>query len=252
MQVINAVWEKRNLGVEAAEVIVDGGDQIHDLETVQAQLDEEYDYICLKTNVCHPDFLMGLQKLGYSFIETQIALLYREQDKNPSRLVLEMEKEYVPRYDFVDITENDLLFSGMLKRIKEEEMFTTDRVYLDNSFAPQRAGERYEGWCHDLRQQGARFLETIVDGTITGFTVYRQRSEHVFDSPLGGNYKETDNFSLLSPWGSIAFFEYLKKLGMKKLYTWVSSNNTVILKFHLMAGYCIQDLKYVYIKHPSK
>lgn len=252
MEIVDATWERRNLGVDAAEIVLSGEDDALELAKLQDELDARYDYLCLKSEVGCSEALFGLPRLGYTFVETQISLRYDLREDTVAPFVVELCKAQGDRYAYRDITDDEARYAEMISRISDQPMFTTDRVYLDQAFAGTCAGRRYAGWCWDLKEKGARFLETEVDGRVTGFTVYLERSLRRFESPLGGNYLDAKDFALLSPVGSRMFFSYLAEQGMKTLDTWVSSNNKTILRFHLAAGYQVRNLHYVYVKHTNR
>ena len=81
MQIVHAVWEKENLGVDAYEIL------LSDQDTPEAVAEEEKrlaaagaEYIVLKTPVNCSHLLFGLPKLGYTYVETVFKIEVRRSD----------------------------------------------------------------------------------------------------------------------------------------------------------------------------
>ena len=70
MKIIDAIWEKRNLGVKTTEILIQAGDKIEDYSLVEKEIiDNQTKYIVVKTPVNLKEYIWGLPKLGYNFIE---------------------------------------------------------------------------------------------------------------------------------------------------------------------------------------
>ena len=66
MKIIDAVWEKRNLGVETVEFVVENSDtEIVMGEILEAE--KQYNVVKLPTN--KPELMKLLQENGYRFVE---------------------------------------------------------------------------------------------------------------------------------------------------------------------------------------
>lgn len=249
MRTIEATWEQRNLGVRAYEVELGQSDDITTAIKHLGNLKAKADYIVCKCETNCSDSLFSLPPNGFVFIETQITLYYSPKDDCVHPSIADLEELFVGRFSFEDVTDSDIGFALMLENIEKHSLFSTDRVYLDPTFPHYCAAKRYAGWCCDLRNCGARFLNVMFDGALVGFTVYCDKGAGRITSPLGGYFDFAQESALLGPLGSRAFFSYLLDRGMKSVETWVSSNNKVITEFHLSAGYKVRDMRYVYVWH---
>lgn len=72
MRVIDAVWEKRNLGVEVQEIVCDGTETANELQEQLSGV--RMPYSVLKVPSGSTDLLLAAQASGYCFVETAISL----------------------------------------------------------------------------------------------------------------------------------------------------------------------------------
>ena len=72
MHLINAHWEKRNLGLSVAEVSFEKGETIRQIDS---SLFKEYDYIVAKVPSGEISLLHDLEKIGFRFLESQFEFL---------------------------------------------------------------------------------------------------------------------------------------------------------------------------------
>lgn len=247
MKVVDAVWEQRNLGLTTAEVQVGVQDSIDDLYASLTSLDKRFDYICLKCDSRAPELLYSLPELGYRFIETQFALKFESKNFAVFPNALALNDVYGKAVTARQIEEDQ--FDVLLELLEKEHMFKTDRIYLDHFFPREAAGRRYAGWCRDLKDRGAIFLETLYDGEPVGFYEYQREQNGAWNTALGGMYPESNEYAYLTPVFNQYLLNRFMKDGMKTMHSAVSSNNSVILKLHLSVGYQISNVAYVYVKH---
>mgnify|MGYP001466639738 CR=1 FL=1 len=248
MKITEAEWEKRNLGVKTAEITAERNDTIGELRMIQEKLDQEYKYICLKTKTNSPDFIFGLNDLGYTFIETQIGLKFDSNDYCISKSTELSAEKYGSRIAF-EFADNDLEMERIIDKIRNPQMFTTDRIFLDPGFEKEKAGIRYYWWCRDSFQRNGKICEVHLDGRAIGIMAYEPVTKKKYKGLIGGIYPEYSDYALLMPAINYLFFQHLMKGGMKLLLSAVSSNNPTIFKMNLASGYQIKDIHYVYVKH---
>ena len=68
MNVVNAVWEKRNIGVDTAEVTIEEAD---DVQTIKDTLNNlEVEYIVVKVPSSRSDVLFLVQNRGIIILKT--------------------------------------------------------------------------------------------------------------------------------------------------------------------------------------
>lgn len=128
MNVINAVWEMENLGVETKEIVVEQSDCKRDvlklLEDISAQ------YLVVKIPSDFESVSYELSQLGFVFIETMNQLSNGLQLKPIS----EHKQKIVQETDFVEMSNAD--FEYMCRKIMESLMFRTDRIARGSSLFP--------------------------------------------------------------------------------------------------------------------
>ena len=82
MKIIDAIWEKRNLGVKTTEILIQAGDKIEDYSLVEKEIiDNQTKYIVVKTPVNLKEYIWGLPKLGYNFIEVAFEIMLHKPQK---------------------------------------------------------------------------------------------------------------------------------------------------------------------------
>ncbi len=243
MNVVDAAWEKRNIGVSCLEIDLLASDSISDLE--EYLIDKDVDYVVLKCPVNCSDFIWNLPRAGFTFIESQI--------------ILELSKDNYRGPSFIKITERNTdmkrLFdkAEILRAIEKipHDVFDTDRISLDPHFSKELAGMRYKNWVLDLMDKGDHFLELSVKGVPAGFFIARKSEGPIGYAGLAGMYSQFKGkgfgISLINKG-----MNYILQAGHQKIITGVSSNNKNILKVHNILGFEVCDIKYVYVKHKQK
>ena len=78
MKILNADWEKRNLGVSCTEITVELTDVAKAVRTAIGQIGD--DYVVVKVPVPRVDVMLALQEAGYAVIEVAIGLHLRLQE----------------------------------------------------------------------------------------------------------------------------------------------------------------------------
>ena len=96
MKIIDAIWEKRNLGVSSYEVVIEAEDSASDIEKKLAELDA--DYIVVKVPTEHSDVLESVQKSGFSYIEDLIHVEHDLSEVTRNRIIYKLTnyEEYYP------------------------------------------------------------------------------------------------------------------------------------------------------------
>jgi len=248
MNVINAKWEIRNIGARTAEIMLDNHDKLSDLESIQSDLDTKFEYICLKSPVANSEFLLGLGSLGYNYIETQIMLKFNKNEFELSKLMQRNVERFKNEISIHKVAGYDEAEETILK-IKNSEMFITDRIYLDTNFDRKCSGNRYYNWAMQAYNGGADVYEIYFKGHAIGISIFEASRDGVYKSVLGGIYADSNKVAFLLPVINVLLFKKLMLDGMHTTLTGVSSNNPAVLKVNLSSGYKITGFRYVYIKH---
>ena len=240
MELINAVWEKRNLGVDCIEVSCAEHDEADELNKVLADISVSYSVV--KIPAGSADLLYTAQMQGYMVAETGIEIWGdMRRVKTPK-----MYERFLPHIK-MEQAEGEML-DKVLNYIRSGQIFTTDRVATDPHFSVEIAGRRYYYWCQDALEQGAYMGVLYYKDQPIAFNLSKQKEHGISDGLLGGVFPEAVNKGL----GFLIVHgenEICKLHGGKTCIGRVSSNNLPILRLHTQYGYEIRRISYVLVKH---
>ena len=242
MKVIDAYWEKENIGVETKEILVEKTDNKIDVLKQLKEITAEY--LVLKVPSDFESLSFELYNLGYVFMETM------NQLSNDLHLkpLNEKKRSIVLETDFVEMTQLD--FDYMCERIMGELMFRTDRIARDPYFSLEQANRRYVNWLHSERDKGASLYKFVYKGNNVGFLAFKDMRNGVVEDFLSGIYSEFTGrgLSINVP---VKLADYCKKINGNKLMTNVSSTNVPSLKKCISGGYVIDSSNYIFVKHQT-
>ena len=242
MKIIDAYWEKRNLGVSAIEIIIEPNDKINIINEI-TPLFSSVGYCVVKVPPTRVDFIAKITNSGFLFIETQINI---EHDlkmidlPDPfSRFNCELTYEQM----------DEQCFEILLDEL-EQDIFDTDRIALDKNFPQGTSAKRYANWITDEFSRGTEIYNIVQGIHKIGFFSLQKKSENMYSLPLGGLYKSYKasglGFAIAQKPLEIAFAR-----GARKVVTSNSSNNLGSLKCHLLCGFSIASFLYVFVKHTN-
>jgi len=241
MRIIDAFWEKRNLGVETKEIILDNNDLLQDLENILNPLSFERRYIVAKVPVGRPDFIKFLTDKGFCFIESLFEVTLRIEEFELPKAI----KRFDDMLMYRKLATNDD-FERLGREIKRG-VFTTDRIALDPNFGIDIAAIRYVNWIMDEVQNGTEVYEILYKENPIGFFTLKNLSDGKYDNFLAGMYRGRQNnglgFSMLSK----PIIE-LKKRKAKFYVSHVSSNNLAIMRLDFSFGFSPTNVVYVMTK----
>lgn len=161
MKIVDAVWEKRNLGVTCYEITFDTRDSLDD---IKARWDEITDrqYLVFKVPPKRADIVAYIQSQGFRFIEASLTFSWNLCNWT-------LDEKFQPLCDQCTYAPmNDADIEIMLSEIKSG-IFKTDRVYLDPYFTHEQAAQRYVNWAKDLIERGATPYKVMYQGENVGF-----------------------------------------------------------------------------------
>ncbi|MCR5225677.1 MAG: hypothetical protein K6E27_00495 [Eubacterium sp.] len=237
MRIVNAVWEKKNLGVNAYELSIETGDNIDEVKQQIENIDG--DYIVIKVPSDLSEFNSIVQELGFLYIEDLIHVEHDLKEVERNRIIQRLYDETTYR----EMTDED--FEQLITEIKDG-MFDSDRISNDPHFGKEKAANRYINWSKDLRNKGARFYAIRYRDDSTGFVVLDTKDQITYSSILGGGYQKYRKSGI----GIIQKEqEITKDLGGKRVVTTVSSNNVGQFKALIMNGYKPYSIEHVFVKH---
>jgi len=242
MQVIDAFWEKRNLGIETKEIILHKNDLLHDIENVLNLLSSDKRYIVIKVPVGKLDFIKFLTDKGFCFVETLLEVTLHIEEFNLPKIL----KRFDDMLKYRKLTTIDD-FERLEKEIKKG-IFTTDRIAINPNFGIDIAAIRYINWIRDEIQKGNEIFEILCKDEPIGFFALKMISNGKYDNFLAGIYRREQNngfgFSILSK----PIME-LKKRQAKLYTTHISSNNLAVMRLYFSLGFSPTNIVYVMTKN---
>lgn len=243
MKIVNAIWEKVNIGLDVTEISFDNKDDLADCrDALEKTSDAEY-ILC---NVPNTRFDINdlLAENGFAFVETKFVLENSLRFLELPQIVVKAGKNYILKEV---ITKED--FDSVLELIKSG-VFVTDKYAVDSVVGIEKSNQRYANWLSNLVNTNKCSIYKIVDsdGLSIGFlSFYVTDKKDTLFGFLGGLYPQYRG-SGLGFLISSKLSEWAISNGYKKIVTGVSSNNPDVLKIHLMCGYKISDISYVFRK----
>ena len=244
LNIVEATWEKRNIGVTCTEIEIEKNDSLPEILNAVAERTEQY--IVVKILHGRTDVLFALQDLGFHFIETLFTTEVSLKEKPVFPAVC---SNLIQNISYHVATPEDQ--RRVLDEVKSGRIFSTDRIALDPDFSNELAGQRYAFWIEDIMaKEGSKMIITEYENKSIGFNVFATKGK-ICEGLIGG-----------------LFFDYLDSgLGFANNYAgllaghdfWgtktvshVSSNNFQMFKLHLFSGMNIKSLVYVLIKHNKR
>ena len=241
MRIIDAFWEKRNLGVNCTEIEVDISDDPQ--QALSAILNAENDYTVVKISSAMTDMVLNLQENGFKYIESSFELSKRLNEKPELPGIFTRYQK-----DMTVSKANEEEIEMILSDIRTGNIFSTDRIAVDPAFSKRIAGERYANWICDLLKKDECCISIAkYKGNNVAFGVLDSKNGKA-NAVLGGLLSQYSKSAM----GFLAVYAntlFSYECGNKSVYTHVSSNNMSILKLHMLFNYSINDCEYVFVKH---
>lgn len=243
MNIIHAVWEQANLGVDAYETILDAGDTPESYAQAERDLlAAGAQYLVVKTPVNCPALLFGLPQLGYTLVETVFHVAIRREDYHMPPTIARFDRG-------LTVAERTLEADcARIYALIRGGIFKSDRVSIDPAFTLAQAGNRYANWLRQMVGKGARLFEVLHGETAIGFFVIDRVDETTVDPVLMGLYDEENDRGM----GALLHKKTLDtcfEAPCGKLTSTIVSNNAKVLRVYVNAGATIADTQYTYVKH---
>lgn len=239
MQIVDAVWEKRNLGVDCCEIKLEQSDRIEDFLEAINRYEKEYTVVKVPSNM--PEYIFVAQENGYQYVENILSLYHNNVLPQVNSLQERLLNQI--NYSVMDGEQIDKLFVKI-----RSGMFSTDRIAIDPEFSVAKANERYIGWLKDEIKRGTKLYEMTYKDRAIGFFSLRDAGNGIYVAPLAGIYQD-----VTIPGIGIAmdYFEIYEtnKCGGKKVFISVSSNNRGAFTIPLALGFSLNRIETVFIKH---
>jgi len=239
MKIVDADWERRNLGVTCTEVTVDEHDTLESVTEVLSALGSNYQVV--KVPVGYYDLMTTVQGAGFSFIEGSINVVHHLKGPEPVGIMKRLNDSIA--YVEMDKADVERLYAEIDKGI-----FTTDRIYLDKAFNSAQAAQRYVYWLQDEVARGGQLFKLVCKGDAVGFFVFKETSGGGCYPFLSGLYAAQATPGL----GNVLLHKIVmeaERRGLKYISSYISTNNLSMVKVHITEGFVFNAIHYVYVKH---
>ena len=240
MKIIDAFWEKRNLGVDCTEITINKEDTVFQLEDVNELLNT-IEYIVVKVPFGRLDINEYLMKRGFIFVEGSVNfhLNIKEAVLSP----LQQRLNNVISYQEMDESDLYQLYNEI-----GNGLFKTDRILLDSCFTEEQAATRYVNWIKDELKRTTQVYKILYKEDTIGFFTFKEVSDDIYYPFLAGLYEKYSNSGLGFITLRKPIEEVIKRNG-KSISTYASTNNLYVIRAHAQQGFSIHDMQYVYVKH---
>lgn len=222
MKIIDAFWEKRNLGLTVCEIIFDNNEIIN-LDAI-SDLEKSYNYLVAKVPGDSVSLVHDLESYGFRYLENQLVLYVLSNE------LLNIEKDWERR--FLDISCEKVSDKKELDNICDQVkkgLYIKGRISADPEIEKGISDLRIVNWLNDLSGKENTFIYRLVrDKSIIGyFALEKINSTHlnVIQAGIFSDY-QNKGFSFLIPY-NILKIAYKNKI--KGIFALVSSNNTKMI-----------------------
>jgi hypothetical protein len=238
MKIIDTHWEKRNLGVDSCEIIIENNDFIGDITQI---LKTPKKYVVVKVSTKRFDVQEKLSSLGYIFVESLLNLKINVKEAILNDIQIRMNSNVT--YSIASKSEVNGIFEEILRGV-----FDSDRISMDFNFSKQISNERYVYWIEDELKLGAELYKVSYKNHLIGFYTLKKLDSGEFYPFLGGLFNKYSNTGLGFTIIRKPIEEVIKRNG-NFISTFVSSNNLPTIRAHVQQGYNLYQIQNVFIKH---
>lgn len=239
MKIVDAYWEKRNLGVDCVEVSIETTDDVTEIYSKLKDIDVPY--VVIKVPSGRMDIMFKLAEWGFVYVESLINFTHDLKD-------IELSGIYKRINQSVSCKKMHREEYALVFREIEKEIFSTDRISIDPLFGKKIAARRYINWINDECERNSEIYEVLYKDQGIGFFTLKETEKGVFYPFLAGVYSDYAT-SGLGIYVIQKILEEAVRRDANKVSTYLSSNNLPVIKVHSSLGFVIADMKYVYIKH---
>ena len=248
MKIINAIWEKRNLGLNVLEFQLEKDDIEKSSDMLTTEISQNINlhkagYCVLKMPVAIPQFIDIANKLEFIFSENQFSI---NGSLVPASKIAS-QPMFNKRGLFCIKNSSHEMFE-LIKQSTMQGIFGTDRIALDAKFGKEISNRRYANWISDIEKKDEKDLRTVFyNDEFIGFLLgMSEREKKKIHFPLGGvvpKYKNT--------FGALVYGHCFKSFSEDYKYaeTSFSSNNPVIINLYSYFGFQFSNMQYVFVKH---
>lgn len=222
--IIDAFWEKRNLGVSVYEVLVNEKASVDELASIY---EIKGDLIYVKVHCGNTAIIEKLSQNNFVYVENQFSIQKRLQN-------IIVPEAYVKTLRFL---EPDIISSLEDARVIFDELdkglFVSDRIAVDTNFSIKTANLRYKNWITDMINSGnyeCAILKTKSEGVPVAFYINKYEGK-VGYCILGAVFNNFKNRGLGHSFIYFAIENSIKQ-NCKVLKTKISGNNVSVFNIY--------------------
>lgn len=240
MKLINCTWEKENLDRDVCEIELNMSDVLSGLSNTIREVEEQYNYIVIKSSINNFEMTKLLEEHGYNFIETQLSMKKRIKNLNFNDKAI----RFITKLVKFTLVEDGLdLFLDHI----DNDMFNTDRIYIDNQFGNDRSKIRYCNWIRSEFNKNNKLYSIKFNDLDIGFILLKKQDNKIVVLLAGifSKYKHL-NLGLSIILGPLLL---CKEMECVEVVTKVSSNNLEVFKLYNYFNFEVTNFNYVFTKH---
>ncbi len=240
MKIVDCPWELVNLDCRVAEISVSAGEAINK-EKIQ-ELESDYDYLVLKIPSGAMSHNIVAAQMGFTLAETQMEMAKHKKDWNfendqlTKRLMEQLSVERIT-------TEED--FEELMSLITDD-MFSTDRIYLDPEFGPKYSVKRYKNWTRTEWENGSLLYKHLFRGKYVGYSLAKKQREELI-CLLAGCFEQYQKTGI-GLWIPLVP-ELYPNMEYSRYSTHISANNIPVWRMYNHQKYEVTNFDYVFVKH---
>lgn len=242
MKLVDAYWEKKNIGETTVEVIIEEADNISEIEeSIQSII---ADYQVAKVPVNSFEYYNLLQKMGFTFVETMVTCV---RDMRP--VVIPSNREELNKR--LRLKEMDEREFDKMQHAVANGLYYTDRLSIDPHFSMAQSSNRYMNWLKQEWENGNEFYCLMDDDKYVGYLDLKKNDEKSYTDMMTGIFPEYRGNGYAMGFTS-KLIDMLRERGAEKVYGDISTNNMPSLQSRLRYGYNIDHMNYIFVKHAGE
>lgn len=240
MKIVDCPWELANLDCRVAEISV-SADEVID-KVLIADLEPKYDYLVLKIPSGTMVNNIIASEMGFVLAETQMLMVKNKRDWNFEADPL--TKRLMEQLTVEQITTKEGLEE--LLSLITDDMFNTDRIYLDPVFGSKYSARRYKNWTRTEWERGTMLYKYLFRGKYVGFSLAKRQGDDLV-CLLAGCFEQYQNTGI-GLWIPLVP-ELYPNMEYKRYTTHISTNNIPVWRMYNHQKYEVAGFDYVFIKH---
>ena len=234
MRVVNAIWEKENIGVDCTEILITHEDTIENLSALK---EINTDYIVIKLDIANSKLIQPVQALGFKVIEVQHVGFHDNNIPKLPSITSRLATQFT--YEIASDEDTELIIQKI-----SDGMFTADRIATDNRFSIAISANRYSRWASHLFKNNAKPYMIKYKNRNIGFFIHQ--NDGAFNKGLLGGLFEGQNIPSAGIF--LNYLQIVKTFDENKKGVWMSfsSNNHSLYSINSLLQCSFENSYYVF------